>query len=123
MDSTFVGLKYKPFDYSGTWIVSINEWNLKVREEIKRVKNLKSENSHWIVNNCPDKSVDRLIWKDDALPRINGVGKVMIDILKKKKITILSHLHNLSVSHVTELVNSSISRKLLERVITKAQTI
>ena len=49
--STLVGLKCKVFDYSGKRIASINEQNLKIREEIKRVKSLKSNNSHWVVNN------------------------------------------------------------------------
>ena len=98
----------------------LNEWSLKIREEIKRVKNLKSNSSQWIVNNRPDKSIDGQIWEDNALWRIQEVDKVLIDRLKINSTTTVSYLHNLPVSRVTESVNSDISRKLLKEVITKS---
>ena len=78
------------------------------------MKNLKCCISHCIGNNRPDKSVDGRIWDDDVLKKIKGFGTVMINILEKHDITKVSHLHNLPVSRVTELVDSGISRKPLE---------
>ena len=76
------GVKSKVFDYSNKKIISIDEWDKRVKSEINRVKNLTSDkNSPWICNLRKKKTEDPQLWEEDELLRVIGVADTTVERL------------------------------------------
>ena len=101
-DGKVVGKKCKCFDYTSKKIVSIKDMNKYRKDEIERVKNLKCNNakSPWIVNNRPSNSV---LYSDDDLSMIKGIGNETKKLLKKHKIKCVGDLKAITKKQIKSI--------------------
>ena len=63
------GFRVKPFDYTETVLLSAKDFDKKVQEEIKRVRDLKNGKG-WV----QDTAIKDVIYKDDDITRLKDVG-------------------------------------------------
>ena len=108
LDGTRQGVRCKPFDYSGKTLVSIDDYEKLIRDEIDRVKNLKGNCLPWVAH-----QQDQAVYESDVLTDIKkndhnqiftGIGKVTLKKLSDIGIVtvcdILSYKHNAMSRHV-----------------------
>ena len=58
-DGTVRGVRCAPFDYSGKTLLSIEEFDTKLAEEIIRVRSLKGNGAPWVTRPKKDNTVYR----------------------------------------------------------------
>ena len=69
-----IGKRIVPFDYSQTVLMSISDYETKIRAEIDRVRNLKhGETAGWIVKNQEGKGK---LYQNDPIRKLKKCGKV-----------------------------------------------
>ena len=84
-----------------------------MKEEIVRIKNLPSSSSSWVKVNCPDKTLNPVIFDDDKLDQVPRVGKGLVKNLLDNGITQVKQLKKLPAGRIKLLVASGISRTIL----------
>ena len=74
-DGSVVGRKSRVFDYTNRRLISLKEWHKRIKEEINRVRSLKTngKRSKWIDNMDPNNKKE--VWQDDSIDKLPGVGK------------------------------------------------
>ena len=73
-------------------MLSIPDYNKKIRDEIQRVKNLKGKLPPWYINERPKNE----FWQEDVIDMLPGVGKKIAASLKAIDIQYISDLELLS---------------------------
>ena len=86
------GIRLDPFVYSMKEIASIGKWDMLVRTEIERVRNLSSDTKRggWVVSTRPAQQY----WEDDPVHFLPGIGKVTSKTLKDMGIILIKDLLN-----------------------------
>jgi hypothetical protein len=111
-----VGVRLKPFVYSGKVILSIKDWNKKVAHEIHRVKNLE-RNPFWVVSNRPSHS----LYLNDNVKHIKDIGKSTMEKLKLADINTVEELMKLDDDGIKIVSKKSLlSIKKIKTIITNA---
>ena len=119
-NGTVKGVRSKVFDYSSKKIISIKEYDKRVKEEIRRVKQLKTTiNSRWVSCARLKKSADPRLWEEDGLERIVGVGNTLITGLKKCEVNTVGELKYLAAPRLASLTLAGVKKKALESAIIK----
>ena len=123
LDGMIVGRRGRVFDYSSKNIVSIDEFNRRINDEIKRVKNLPSTASGWVKINRPPKASDNQLFEMDKVDRIQRVGKGLVSKLLAQGILTIKQLKNLPENAMNRLVASGISCTILKSASTRANAL
>jgi hypothetical protein len=74
-----VGLRCRPYDYTGKTVCSEKDMKKYEREEMYRVKNLKKGGSGWVIKNRRPGDM----WCSESLMNVKGVGKTALNTLSK----------------------------------------
>ena len=105
-----------PFVYSGKLLLTINDYQRKVNEEIVRIKGLKNPAAGgWLV---PAPGTENKIYFDDPVSKLEGCGKVMEKHLNAGGITCVGDL--LSVAEDDEI--DKVTKKALKALIQNARS-
>ena len=110
-----VGRRCGMFDYTAKRLISVTEYEAKVKEEINRIKANTSINSNspWISNRRLGKGKDPRLWEEDNVIRIPKVGNALAKKLKDNGITIVKQLKFLPAEELKQLVNSGLPKPSL----------
>ena len=66
-DGTIKGVRSKVFDYTMKKIISMSEWDTRVKQEFNRVKTTCTNSSPWVSNIRPPKGTNPQLWDEDEL--------------------------------------------------------
>ena len=69
-----IGVRMKPFDYSGKKIITISAFKKMVQQEISRVRNLTMKEKlqqRWAGNTHRP---DNMLWENDRISFMKGIG-------------------------------------------------
>ena len=94
----YEGPRCKTFNYMGKCILSISDYK-KVDDEIRRVKNLKSKLPPWYVDSHPP----NLMWDEDPVEKIPGVGENMAASLHAITVDIINDVKSLSIIELQDI--------------------
>ena len=102
-DGSLIGIRLPLFGYSGKVLVSWKNWNKLIREEIKRVRDMKGEYSFWSTNARTD------IYVDDDVNSLPNVGTTTKQKFHDINITCVGDLKRM---HVNDDIIRSAADKL-----------
>ena len=106
LDGTVEGRRCNVFDYTSKKVVTIKDYELAVKQEIKRVKNLSTKSliSPWIVDTRP---VDYIHHHEgENIGVLKGVGKTAIEKFAKHNVRTIKNLKDLSDEEATAINNA-----------------
>ena len=84
MDGRIIGKRCQAIDYTGKVIISPEEEEKRIRNEIQRVKGLKGNRPPWIQKSYPPDYDPTDIWEEDCIGFIKNIGKSIEKRLKKE---------------------------------------
>ena len=103
------GVRLLPFIYSGKKIASISTWEQAIREEINRVRSLpEDKKGRWIQDPRPQ----GLVWEEDPIYRLGGVGKVTANLLVSAGVEYVRDLFVMSENDIKDIAAEASSRSL-----------
>ena len=91
-NETYEGRRCETFSYTGKTLLSIQDYNKKIQDEIRRVKNLKGKLPPWYLDNRPKNE----FWEDDTINMLPGVGNKIASSLKAIDINYIRDLKLIS---------------------------
>ena len=104
------GRRVQPFDYSRSVLLSVSDFEKKIKVEIDRVKMLRhGESSGWVVR---DKSP--ILYMNDSLLKLKKCGKVACERLKNVGVLTISDLQNISAEQIQKLGSIKMGAKQVE---------
>ena len=104
------GRRIQPFDYSRSVLLSVSDFEKKIKVEIDRVKMLRhGESSGWVVR---DKSP--ILYMNDSLLKLKKCGKVACERLKNVGVLTISDLQNISAEQIQKLGSIKMGAKQVE---------
>jgi len=96
----YIGMQAEAFDYSAKIILSIRDWDRKVREEIERVRKLTGKKGTiWFDSGREEGE----IWEGDPLNKIKGIAASLTKLFEEagvKNVGDLKRLHDTWCHHV-----------------------
>ena len=84
MDGRIIGKCCQAIDYTGKVIISPEEEEKRIRNEIQRVKGLKGNRTPWIQKIYPPDYDPTDIWEEDYISIMQNIGKSIEKRLKKE---------------------------------------
>jgi hypothetical protein len=106
-----IGKRILPFDYSQTVLLSISDYETKIRAEIERVRNLKhGETAGWIVK---DQAGMGKLYQNDPIRKLKKCGKVTCKKLQEVGIMTVLDLRKASNEKSVCLGSIQLSRTTL----------
>ena len=85
MNGGITGKRCQAIDYTGKVIISPEEEEKRIRNEIQRVKGLKGNRPPWIQKSYPPDYDPTDIWEEDYIGIMKNIGKSIEERLKKEK--------------------------------------
>ena len=85
MNGGITGKHCQAIDYTGKVIISPEEEEKRIRNEIQRVKGLKGNRPPWIQKSHPPDYDPTDIWEEDYIGIMKNIGKSIEERLKKEK--------------------------------------
>ena len=113
--NTKVGVRLKPFDYSGKTILTIKDWNARTKDEIARVQNLSDKLGLWVI----DPRKPGALYRNDVTSILNGCGPIMKAMLLAHGIETVGQLKEQTSATLQKICN--IKQTRLEALHAQAQ--
>ena len=95
----YEGRRCDTFDYTGKCILSIKDYDKKIKDEIRRVKGLTEKQPPWYIDPRPC----GLFWDGDEIEKLPGVGPKMAKSLHSQDITTIADLKLLTIIDIEEM--------------------
>ena len=116
-DGNKIGVRMKPFDYSGKKIITISAFKKMVQQEISRVRNLTMKEKlqqRWAGNTHRP---DNMLWENDRISFMKGIGPKKCTILESAGVKTVKDFKVLDDSSIKNLsAQSKIGIKVLHKI-------